>query len=1611
VKLHPLPLSRLSLCLASLAIPPLVTASHGASLYWDGTSTGPDADGGAGTWSTDAPANWDTSASGGSDVAWTTGSDAVFGGTGGTVTVSGTVSATSLAFTAPGYSSSGGAITLTGTPVIDVAAHDVTLGSVLSGSTAISKTGTGTLTLSGANTFTGALTVSTGILRTGSSKALGTTGTMSGTVISPGATLDINGQSLGAERITISGSGVDGAGAIVNTGTANSYALQHVTLAGPATVGGTARWDIRTLSGVGAFQMGGHTLAKTGTNTFHLVHTAVTAPGHIDVQQGSFWVETSSTLAGSAANTITIRSGAALTQWQNNQDQKWTAVFENDASWIALQGLSRWAGPASLSGATTFDVGGHEWGEASMTNTGVISGSGSMTKIGPGTWTLSALNTYTGGTTVNAGTLVLNAAGGGVGTLRGVLTVNAGGTLSVPVANALGTTEGSCVSTLNISGGLVELTGNASNGVPVLNFSSGMLRSNGGVADPAATSYHVMADDAVIHSLPAQAPAIISGRLHLATGNSGNVSEFHVETGIASEDLRIDAAITEAAAGQGIAKHGSGLMVLSGPSLFSGDTTVEEGTLLLGKDGTLTDSAVFVEDGARFGTSVAGKTLGSLTANGGSSLILPARAGGTTTVTGTLALAGGSIGIFPVLGANDLAGTYDLLMADSITGSGTPVLDWAGAYGPSRASGTVAVNGNKLQLVLTGTGADLVWDNASAGGAANGTWNNTLANFSGGAGNEVFQAFDSVTFDDTAAPGSAKTIALEGLLAPARLTVDNSEGDIVFNSTGGLVGAGSLVKTGSGKLTLAGSNSYAMGGHITAGGGVLDFGQKTISAAGLTLSGIGQFNNATAIFGAIDLQHGTSNATLLGSVPWTKTTNATVTLTGASELSGPGTIAEGDLIVGNLQTPDMTATPGKGPISIAAPATLTYCRGDASLTIPNSFSGSGGLTLVGQQDISLALSSFKLAGDNSGFSGQVTADDVQLFVLPAHGAGSGPIVLTGRAKLLTQKVTMPNAITVSPSGLASNGSPVWGNLTVHDATLSGPITLTGATTTSLRSAGLGGSRSVVSGPIGESGGPASLALGSTYSGNTITLSGASTYTGFTTISGSFTANLTGSLGATAVTVGGFATIGGNGTIGSGGSLTFQNQAVLKADMSGSALTVNGDVNLGPSTKLALEATTTLPGGPIPVLQYTGTLTGGTANLSMDYAPNYRQAVFAFSPGLITVDIGSKALFWRSGTTWDSGTSKCWGTGSGSGSPTQFFYRGDSVVFDDNGSGGYIGGPGGSFTAQPSSMVVNNSTKDYNIGTSISGPCAVTKNGAGLLRMAGYSSYTGGTFIHAGRLEAVASGAPSPLGSALGTGPVSVAAGATLAGDAYIPGTVTVHGTVNPSPTGGYTVGTLITGPMVITGNYSCELDENGSDRIEVTGDLDLQGSTLSLEKTFIGTDNPAKFVIASYTGNLTGSFSSVSGMPADHVLKYDSAAKQIIVARVSLADWAAGFPGLGDVSPAGDPDGDGIANLLEYVFGGNPGAADPAILPQPSLDEFYYYFRYLRSDASYHHTVQTVQWSTDLDNWTDIPVGENNNGTVMIDREGDAPDEITVRVERSAVGDAPVFMRLRVVEK
>jgi fibronectin-binding autotransporter adhesin len=214
------------------------------------------------------------------------------------------------------------------------------------GGTSLAKSGAGTLVAGGTNTYTGATYIQQGVLRATSVAALGTVA--GGTIVQGGAALELsNNITVGAEALSINGTGISNGGALRNHSGSNTYG-------GLITIGASG--------------------ARINSN-----------------------VSTTLTLTGGIATTLT-------------QD-------------VTFGGL----------GNTTV-------------STTAISGSGNLIKDGAGTVTLSAANTYTGPTTVSAGTLRINgstAAGSAVsvaaGTSSGVPVAQLGGTGTIGGTVALAT--------------------------------------------------------------------------------------------------------------------------------------------------------------------------------------------------------------------------------------------------------------------------------------------------------------------------------------------------------------------------------------------------------------------------------------------------------------------------------------------------------------------------------------------------------------------------------------------------------------------------------------------------------------------------------------------------------------------------------------------------------------------------------------------------------------------------------------------------------------------------------------------------------------------------------------------------------------------------------------------------------------------------------------------------------------------------------------------------------------------------------------------------------------------------------------------------------------------
>jgi autotransporter-associated beta strand protein len=293
------------------------------------------------------------------------------------------------------------------------------LAGAVSGSGTLVKDGPGRLDLNVSNSgFTGNITVRGGTLYPKHNSAFGSTaGT---TTVEPGGAIDIGNNAtaqdlnFGREKFIISGDGPDGKGAIVQSRNLSQYnAIHDIVLAGDTTFGmhggSASRFDART---TGTFDMGGHTLTKTGPGLFGITSVSITNPGHIDVQQGTVRTESSARFNGDASNTLTVRSGSRYEIYALSTPAPWSLVMENNATFSALNANTAtaniWAGPASLQGTARFEFNGQ-----SATLAGEVSGPGTLWKAGTGTlYVTGTNNTYAGGTVLSNGLLRISNPGG-----------------------------------------------------------------------------------------------------------------------------------------------------------------------------------------------------------------------------------------------------------------------------------------------------------------------------------------------------------------------------------------------------------------------------------------------------------------------------------------------------------------------------------------------------------------------------------------------------------------------------------------------------------------------------------------------------------------------------------------------------------------------------------------------------------------------------------------------------------------------------------------------------------------------------------------------------------------------------------------------------------------------------------------------------------------------------------------------------------------------------------------------------------------------------------------------------------------------------------------------
>ena len=256
--------------------------------------------------------------------------------------------------------------------------------SALSGTGKVTaNAGTGGLTLKGANTYSGGTEVLGGTLFvTGS----GTLGASNGSVTVSNSILDIRNAQTRTGTITIKANGFiksgDGNGSLVNNGSA--FEFQGGSLELP-------------LSGTGGMNItGGGRI--TSSNSYTGDTTISATPGWFGT--GTFFLNNANGLGSASAN-LTI-SGGTVSLANNTLTRSGN---------VTISGGRVHTGTISKSGSN-YDIQG---GQIDA----VLAGTAGLTKSGAGNASLTATNTYSGGTIINAGTLVITT-GGALGDAAGL---------------------------------------------------------------------------------------------------------------------------------------------------------------------------------------------------------------------------------------------------------------------------------------------------------------------------------------------------------------------------------------------------------------------------------------------------------------------------------------------------------------------------------------------------------------------------------------------------------------------------------------------------------------------------------------------------------------------------------------------------------------------------------------------------------------------------------------------------------------------------------------------------------------------------------------------------------------------------------------------------------------------------------------------------------------------------------------------------------------------------------------------------------------------------------------------------------------------------------------
>ncbi len=1283
------------------------------------------------------------------------------------------------------------------------------------GALGITKLGSGILELSGTSTYTGLTTVNEGTLLVSSNGALGLAA--GGTTVADGATLELNGGLEIADDLTITGTGVLGAGAIVNSG--------DNTIAGVITV------DTGTSATINA---AGGTLTLTGGIVKDAAELTLTGGGIINVDSEISGISPNSDLIVNgvtanlnAANTYNgptyIRSTLLDTGILNANvanalptlNGRTDVIMDDSGTGGSQLNLGFNQSVSSLTSNRTgtesslvnLDVNTLTIGNTNGTTetfSGVISGTGGIIKDGDSTQILSGKNTYTGTTQIDGGTLqaAVGTDGQAFGSLSAVVladdatalldlndtnqtigSLEGGGLVGGNVALGSGTlTTGGDDSSTTFSGeiggtGSLVKTGSGTFTLDNSNSYTGATTINEGTLEV------LLVDGAL--GIGAAGTTVANGATLLLNASTYSTAEELTITGTGDGG-------TGALANSGISTFAGQINVLNGATINAGggDLTLTGGIVKNATTLTLTGGGNIIIDGVISGASlnsdliVDGVTVELNNAN---------TYNGPTYIRSTVTDAG-------ILNANaanalpTLNGRTHVIMDDS--GTGASELNLIGGFDQSVASLSSSTTGLESSLVnldvntltigsasaspttfagiISGTGPDaLIKDGVSVQilSGENTYTGTTLIN----AGTlQAGAAANGQAFGDL----SAVTLAN---VAGATLALNNFDQTIGSLAGGGATGGS--VTLGNATLTTGGDNTDTIFAGIISGlgGGLTKEGTGTF-----TLSGTNTYTGATTINdGTLELT--STGSTAAGS---TVAVNTGGTLSGLGTVNGNATLTGNGIInfgaTGNIAgTLGVTGGNWNGLGSVTGVVTSssgTFTIGSlANLTATGGLNVTGG-TIVGDVDSTITGSINYTSNQLSTFDG-VIAGLTSTVTVNNNGTLGAGLVLTntntyGGLTTVTSGVLAVEGVGATIGNNANAIVSNLGTLALSDVTITQDIQITGSGSTNFTNSG---------GPLGAINAYGLLPTTSTITGN-ITLSGDASIVA----EAGNTLNLDGDVDKNGVTL----TLTGGGTINVNGEIT--------------GILDNSDLHVD----------------------------GATVNLNA--GNSYNGPTFIFNGGILNTDAaGALPSPIRTALTMDA---------LGSSGSSQL---------------NLVAGPGGfdqviaSLAGPDSTSVVNLNDNTLTIGTAsgttdflgvITGTGSLIKDGESIQILSGLNDYSGSTTITDGTLQIDG----------------EIVSDVTIEG----PGTLSGDGTINASVTltddGFIDLGTngLITGTLEVTapgGSWIGDGEVEGT--VTVSSGLFTIGSGANLTaSSLIGVEviNAASIAAADATGTITGSLTYMS---------------------------------------------------------------------------------------------------------------------------------------------------------